>query len=81
MLDTFGISPDHLSHYLAAVGARYHANPYHNFNHGVHVLLASWLLVHEEQLIKAREQQKRIAEVEWDVGRHVRAQAALHLIE
>ena len=23
----------------------------------------------EEQLIKAREQQKRIAEVEWDVGR------------
>ena len=25
--------------------------------------------MHEEQLIKAREQQKRIAEVEWDVGR------------
>ena len=44
----FGIPPEVLGNYLAAIGGRYHANPYHNFNHGVHVLVAAWLLTREQ---------------------------------
>ena len=48
VLQTFGIGAETLAHFLAAIGTRYHANPYHNFNHGVHVLLCSWLLARDE---------------------------------
>ena len=48
VLQTFGIGAETLAHFLAAIGTRYHANPYHNFNHGVHVLLSSWLLARDE---------------------------------
>lgn len=48
VLSKFSIAPETLANFLAAIGSRYHANPYHNFNHGVHVLLASWLLAREE---------------------------------
>ena len=48
VLETFRIPVAVLAHFVAAVGARYHANPYHNFNHGVHVLLCSWLLARDE---------------------------------
>ena len=48
VLDTFGIPPESLAHFIAAIGGRYHPNPYHNFNHGVHVLLGSWLLARDE---------------------------------
>mmetsp|Transcript_58384 Transcript_58384/g.115917 ORF Transcript_58384/g.115917 Transcript_58384/m.115917 type:complete len:884 (-) Transcript_58384:598-3249(-) len=44
VVDTFSIPSDTLAAFLSAIGARYHGNPYHNFNHGVHVLLCSWLL-------------------------------------
>ena len=48
MLETFQIPAEVLANFLAAVGSRYHPNPYHNFNHGVHVLLGSWLLARDE---------------------------------
>lgn len=50
VLDTFSISCETLGNFLAAIGGRYHNNPYHNFNHGCHVLLAAWLFVKEELL-------------------------------
>ena len=48
VLDTFEIPYATLGRFLAAVGSRYHANPYHNFAHGCHVLLGSWLLAREQ---------------------------------
>uniref|UniRef100_A0A7S3BZ67 PDEase domain-containing protein n=1 Tax=Haptolina ericina TaxID=156174 RepID=A0A7S3BZ67_9EUKA len=39
MLDVFKVSTATLSNFLADIAANYHANnPYHNLNHGVHVL-------------------------------------------
>ena len=48
VLDEFRIPSSTLGNFLAAVGGKYHPNPYHNFAHGVHVLLSAWLLVKEE---------------------------------
>ena len=70
VLEIFSISADTLAHFVAAIGGRYHANPYHNFNHGVHVLLGSWLLARDElrhrgsfaDLSEATEHSKGIAQ-------------------
>jgi hypothetical protein len=48
VLTTFSIQPERVSNFLAMVGGRYRANPYHNFYHGCHVLLTAWLLAREE---------------------------------
>jgi len=55
VLETFGISGETLAHFIAAIGGRYHANPYHNFNHGVHVLLGSWLLARDELKYRGKQ--------------------------
>lgn len=37
-LDAFNVSPSTLANFLAECATRYRPNPYHNFNHGCHVL-------------------------------------------
>ena len=49
VLQKFKIPAETFANFISAVGSRYKANPYHNWNHGVHVLLSSWLLVREER--------------------------------
>ena len=46
-VDVFSIRPDHLFNFINAVSARYHDNPYHNWNHAVQVLHDSFLLLRE----------------------------------
>ena len=38
VLDQFSVPPEVLSAFLHQMSSNYHPNPYHNFNHGVHVL-------------------------------------------
>lgn len=38
VLDEFRVPPEILSAFLHQMASNYHPNPYHNFNHGVHVL-------------------------------------------
>eukprot|EP00325_Prymnesiales_sp_UTEX-LB-985_P001346 CAMPEP_0174699884 /NCGR_PEP_ID=MMETSP1094-20130205/5015_1 /TAXON_ID=156173 /ORGANISM="Chrysochromulina brevifilum, Strain UTEX LB 985" /LENGTH=467 /DNA_ID=CAMNT_0015897291 /DNA_START=234 /DNA_END=1638 /DNA_ORIENTATION=+ len=58
VLRTFDVPSSTLAHFLATVGSGYHANPYHNFNHGVHVLLCSWLLARTEQKVSPSVEQR-----------------------
>lgn len=51
VLTTFGIPTETLAAFISAIGTRYHTCPYHNFNHGVHVLLGCWLLVRESNML------------------------------
>ena len=49
VLQKFEIPSETFANFISAIGSRYQANPYHNFNHGVHVLLSAWLLAQEER--------------------------------
>ena len=43
VLQKFEIPSETFASFISAVGSRYKANPYHNWSHGVHVLLSdSW---------------------------------------
>lgn len=42
-LETFRVRTDTLANFLAEVCGRYRPNPYHNFNHGVHVMQGAYI--------------------------------------
>jgi hypothetical protein len=45
VVEHFGLSITTVSNFLTAVASNYNESvPYHNFNHAVHVLHASWVV-------------------------------------